>query len=125
MQVLFLTGENELGEEVNYLRRGKNVFAIKVLNGVSEAGLIFDGKWTTASGGSLSIVSLNDDSIRATKSDDPGNIRVEPKADANGKAGIKRGAIIVYAATAIVSLLGMLGYNAWIKRKEAGASSNP
>ena len=35
------------------------------------------------------------------------------------------GAIIVYAATAIVSLLGMLGYNAWIKRKEAGASSNP
>ena len=84
VQVLFLTGENELGEEVNYLRRGKNVFAIKVLNGVSEAGLIFDGKWTTASGGSLSIVSLNDDSIRATKSDDPGNIRVEPKADANG-----------------------------------------
>ena len=35
------------------------------------------------------------------------------------------GAIIVYAATAIVSLLGMLGYNAWIKRKEAGTSANP
>ena len=34
------------------------------------------------------------------------------------------GAIIVYAATAIVSLLGMLGYNAWIKRKEAGTSVN-
>lgn len=34
------------------------------------------------------------------------------------------GAIIVYAATAIVSLLGMLGYNAWIKRKEKSASSN-
>lgn len=26
-------------------------------------------------------------------------------------------AIVVYAATAIVSLLGMLGYNAWIKRR--------
>ena len=29
-------------------------------------------------------------------------------------------AIVVYAATALVSLLGMLGYNAWVKRKETG-----
>ena len=84
VQVLFLTGENDEGEEVNYLRKGKNVFAIKVMNGVSEAGLIFDGKWTTASGASVSIVSINDDSIRATKTNDPGNIRVEPQDDAKG-----------------------------------------
>lgn len=29
-------------------------------------------------------------------------------------------AIVVYAVTALVSLLGMLGYNAWVKRKETG-----
>lgn len=27
-------------------------------------------------------------------------------------------AVIVYAATAVISLLGMLGYNAWMKRRE-------
>ena len=29
------------------------------------------------------------------------------------------GAIVLYAATALVSALGMLGYNAWLKKKEA------
>jgi hypothetical protein len=28
------------------------------------------------------------------------------------------GAVIVYAVTGVVSLLGLLGYNAWMKRKE-------
>ena len=31
------------------------------------------------------------------------------------------GAVILYAATGVISLLGLVGYNLWLKRKDAKA----
>ena len=57
VQVLYLTGTDESGEPFSYLHKGKNVFAFKVFNNVSECGLLFDGKWKLADGAELSVIS--------------------------------------------------------------------
>ena len=57
VHILYMTGTDENGEEYNYLHKGKNVFAFKVFNNVSECGLLFDGKWKLQDGSELSVIS--------------------------------------------------------------------
>lgn len=77
--VLYLTGKDDNGEDYNYLRKGKNVFAFKVFNNVSECGLLFDGKWQLKNGTEISVIS---DPL-AVRSYKPSDGISEP-ADRNG-----------------------------------------
>lgn len=50
----------------DYLVKGKNVFAFKCYNLVSDAGLLFDGKFTLANGKEFSCVSSRDVKVSIT-----------------------------------------------------------
>ena len=83
VQIIYLAGGGDLAEGESLLKKGKNVFAFKVFNNVSECGLLYDGKWTLKNGNELQVVS--DRALtKSFKTDDPKNRKSEPANDANG-----------------------------------------
>ncbi len=51
-----------------YLKEGENVIAVEVVNGVSEAGLLYDGKWTLENGEEFQCIT--DTSVLVSKKAD-------------------------------------------------------
>ena len=81
VQIIYLAGGDLEGESP--LRKGKNVFAFKVFNNVSECGLLYDGKWTLKNGAELEVVSDRALTM-AYKTAQPKKADSVPTPDANG-----------------------------------------